>query len=71
VSRGQSQSMLVADVQKKAAPFGRRVLVPTPACAGLANSLVVLRRLEAENLQLRQQAVDLALEIQALRNVEP
>jgi hypothetical protein len=71
VSRGQSQPMLVAEVQKKAAPFGRRILAPTPARAGHANTLVVLRRLEAENLQLRQQAVDLALEIQALRNVEP
>jgi hypothetical protein len=63
--------MLVAEVQKKAAPFGRRILAPTPARAGHANTLVVLRRLEAENVKLRQQAVDLALEIQALRNVEP
>ena len=63
--------MVVADVQRKAARFGRRTLSATLTCSGHATTLVVLRRLEAENVQLRERAVDLALEIQALRNVGP
>ena len=70
MSRGQNQPILNVEVQNKAAQSGRRILMPTPCASGHAVTRI-LRRLEAENIRLREQVVDLAIEIQTLRNIGP